>query len=247
MKSKKIGYMFFGKSLFFPEEGILAIGDLHLGYERAIEESGILVPEEQVKELKKEFTKLFEDIELKGYKIKKIVFIGDLKHSFSYSHKEKNYFKDILNFLKNKFKDKDILLIKGNHDTIDYSFSDKLKNYIILKGIAFTHGNKLFEEVFDKKIKIIVLGHLHPSVIISDKHKIKKEKYKCFLEGKFKGKIVVVLPSFLKTIEGTTVNKLDLDYEDYFSFIPRKNLLNFKIHAVGDNETFDFGKVRNLI
>ena len=239
-------YVFIGKTLFFPDKGILAVGDLHLGFEYMLQQSGILVPEMQAKEVIEELKTIFEDLKMKKLKLKKIVFIGDVKHSFSYERKEKNYFNEILKFLKDYVNDKNIILIKGNHDTIDYSFSDRLKNYFIDGDTVFIHGNELFKEILDKKIKTIVMGHLHPSIILSDKQNIKKEKYKCFLTGKFKGKQIIILPSFLSTIEGTTINSLEHEYKDYFSIIPKKILMNFIVHVVGDNKVYSFGKIKNM-
>ena len=240
-------YLFFTKTLFFPEKGILAIGDLHLGFEYQLQQSGVLVPEQQVKEVIEELKTIFKRIKQKSLKLKKIVFIGDIKHSFSYEWKEKNYFNEVINFLKNYVKDKDIILIKGNHDTIDYSFSDKLQNYYIDGELVFCHGHELFEEIFNEKIKTIVMGHLHPSVILSDKQNIKREKYKCFLVGKFKEKETIIMPSFLTTIEGTTINSLEYEYEDYFSIVPRANLMNFECYIVGEKEVYDFGKIKKLL
>jgi putative SbcD/Mre11-related phosphoesterase len=239
-------YIFFGKTLFFPEKGILAIGDLHLGFEYQLQQSGVLVPEQQVKEVIEELKAIFKEIKSKKFNLKKIVFIGDIKHSFSYEWKEKNYFNEVINFLKSYVENKDIILIKGNHDTIDYSFSDKLQDYYIEDKLAFTHGHQLFEEVFNEKIKTIVMGHLHPSVILSDTQDIKKEKYKCFLIGKFKKKEVIIMPSFLATIEGTTINSVDYEYENYFSIIPKKSLMNFEVYIIGNREVYDFGKIRRF-
>jgi len=240
-------YIFINKCLFFPEKGILTIGDLHLGYEYQLQQSGVLVPEQQVKEVIEELKEIFKEIEEKGFKLKKVVFIGDIKHSFAYEWKEKNYFNEVINFLKGYIKDKDIILIKGNHDTIDYSFSDKLQDYYIDKDIAFCHGHELFMEILDKKVATIVMGHLHPSIILSDKQNIKREKYKCFLIGKFNKKEIIIMPSFLATIEGTTINSLEYEYEDYFSIIPRKNLMNFECYVVGEKEVYNFGKVKELL
>jgi hypothetical protein len=240
-------YIFLSKTIFFPEKGILAIGDLHLGFEYQIQQSGVLVPEQQVKEVIEELKAIFHEIKSKKLNLKKIVFIGDIKHSFSYEWKEKNYFNEIITFLKSHVEDKDIILIKGNHDTIDYSFSDKLQDYYIDGELAFTHGHQLFEEVFNEKIKTIVMGHLHPSVILSDSQEIKREKYKCFLVGKFKQKEVIIMPSFLATIEGTTVNSVDYEYENYFSIIPKKTLMNFEVYIVGEKEVYDFGKIKKFI
>jgi hypothetical protein len=239
--------LFLGKSIFFSTEGILAIGDLHLGFEYSLQQSGLLVPEQQIEEIKEELKNIFEEIKKKKLKLKKIVFIGDIKHSFSYKWKEKNYFNDLIKFLKEYLPEKNIILIKGNHDTIDYSFGNKLKDYFIYKNLAFCHGHKLFPEVFKEKIDTIIIGHLHPSIILSDKKNIKREKYKCFLVGKFKNKKIIILPSFLATIEGTTINSLNYEYQDSFSIIPKKNLLNFNVFVVGENENYNFGKIKNMI
>ena len=246
MKKGRDHFLFLDKSLFFPEKGILVIGDLHLGYDYMLQEAGFLAPQEQIKEVKKEIKNIIEQIIKSGKLLKKIVFIGDIKHSFSYNKKEKSYFKEIYLFLQKYVNEKDILLVKGNHDTIDYSYGDKLRDYFIIGDIAFTHGHKMIEEVFNKKIKIIIIGHLHPSVILSEKKGVKREKYKCFLVGKFKNKKIIVMPSFLSTIEGTTVNNLKEDYEDYFSFIPKKALSKFKVFIIGENETYDFGVLNKI-
>jgi len=240
-------HVFISKTLFFPEKGILVIGDLHLGYEYQLQQSGVLIPEYQVKEIIEELKIIFNEIKQKNLKLKKIVFIGDIKHSFSYEWKEKNYFREIMNFLEDYVKEENIILIKGNHDTIDYSFSDKLQDYYIDKEIAFCHGHELFEEVFGEKIKTIVIGHLHPSVTLSDKQNIKREKYKCFLAGKFRKKEIIIMPSFLTTIEGTTINSLEYEYEDYFSIISKSSLMNFECYVVGEKEVYDFGKIKKLL
>lgn len=95
------------------------------------------------------------------------------------------------------------------------------------------HGNKI-EEIMEKlggKIKIIIRAHWHPAIsLIKD---AKKEKYKCFLVGKYKDKKMVFVPSFLPIVEGTDVRE-------------REGLGNFNCYVVGD-KTYDFGKVKNLI
>lgn len=181
-------YKFINKTLYFPEHGILAVGDLHLGYDYMIQQSGILIPERQIEEIIKELKDIFDKLKYKKQKLNKIVFIGDIKHSFAYEWKEKDYFNKVIDFLQKNFKEEEIILIKGNHDTIDYTYKEKLKDYYINKDIAFAHGNKFFIKLFEPNIKTIVLGHIHPSIILSDKQRIKKERYKCFLAGRFKTK-----------------------------------------------------------
>ena len=86
-----VNYKFFSKTIFFPEKGILAVGDLHLGFEYAIQQSGVLMPENQIQEIKEDLQKVFDELKEKNLTLKEIVFIGDIKHSFSYEWKEKNY------------------------------------------------------------------------------------------------------------------------------------------------------------
>lgn len=244
---KKTNYNFIGKTLFFPEKKILAVGDLHIGYEYMLQQSGILLPERQIEEVISEMKGIFKKIRKGKQIIKKIIFIGDIKHSFEYKWKEKNYFRKVLDFLKHKFKDENIILIKGNHDTIDYSFSKRLKDYYIEGDVAFSHGHKSFLEIFDKKIKTIVLGHVHPSVVLSDYQNIKREKYKCFLVGKFSGKETIILPSFLSTVEGQNVNEYKEEgYEDGFSIVPKKELLKFRVFVVGEKRVYEFGRVGEI-
>lgn len=247
VKNKKMNYEFIGKTLFFPDYGILVVGDLHIGYEYSLVQAGVLIPENQIKELKEELIQIFQKIKKDKKKLKKIIFLGDIKHSFKYEYKEKNYFKEISDFLKSYAVEKNIIFIRGNHDTIDYSYG-KMKNYFFYKDLAFVHGHKEFSKVFQDKIKMIVMGHIHPSVILKDKQNIKREKYKCFLVGKFKRKKVIILPSFLTTIEGTPINDYKEEYEDYFSIIPKKSLMKFDVFVVNEKgkEVYGFGKLEKL-
>ena len=78
------GFLLKQKSIFFPDEKILAIGDIHLGFDSDIKEFGISFSESQFKELQEELEKLFQEL-----KPKKIIVVGDLTHSFSYKYSEK--------------------------------------------------------------------------------------------------------------------------------------------------------------
>jgi hypothetical protein len=238
-------YIFVDKSVFFPKLGILAIGDLHLGYELMLRQSGVNLPETQVQEIIDDLKKIISQIKERGSQIKKIIFLGDIKHYFGFDFKERRVFDEILEFLKNYFEDKDIILIKGNHDKMDYS-GKKMKNYFIKDGICFIHGHMAFPEIYDEKVKTIVMGHLHPSVVISDKANVKREKFKCFLVGKFHNKKIIILPSFFEIIEGTSVNDYREEYQSYFSIIPKDSVLNSEVFVIGKDEVYDFGKVKNL-
>ncbi len=238
-------YIFIGKTLFFPRQEILAVGDLHLGYELMLRQSGVNLPEMQIKETIEDLKKSLSEIKSRGFKIKKIIFLGDIKHYFGFEYEEKKSFNKVLEFLKDYFDEKDIILIKGNHDMAEYS-GKRMRNYYIRDGIAFIHGHRDSLRIYDKKIKTIVIGHLHPSVIISDKANVKREKFKCFLAGNMKGKELIILPSFFEIIEGTSINDYKEEYQNYFSIVPKKVMLNLEVFVIGKDETYDFGKVKDL-
>src|SRR3989344_2421925 len=107
-------YIFIDNSLFFPKEGILCIGDLHIGFDIMLREMGVSVPEIQFKSLVENLKKIF--FKIKKYKLNKIIILGDIKHHFKHKQYEKNYFNELIEFLKKYVDDKNIILIKGNHD-----------------------------------------------------------------------------------------------------------------------------------
>ena len=247
MKTETIKYIFIEKTLFFSELGILVIGDLHIGYDYMIRQSGVLIPERQVKDIISDLKGIFKKIKDKKQKLNKIVFLGDIKHAFSYEAEEKYEFLEVMKFLKQEIQipEESIIFIKGNHDTMDFTYGS-MKDYHIESGIAFLHGHKSFPEVFDRKVQVVVSGHLHPSIVLAEKPGVKKESYKCFLEGNYKGKTFIVVPSFVGFYEGTPVNDYREDYLESFFIVPKKEILKFKIHIIGKEKVYDFGRVGDL-
>jgi metallophosphoesterase superfamily enzyme len=92
------------------------------------------------------------------------------------------------------------------------------------------------------------MGHLHPSITLRDEMKIKNEKYKCFLQGRFKKKDFIILPSFLSLTEGVAANEMEEIMDNKFSIIPNKELDNFEVFVCQDlgEEALDFGKLESL-
>lgn len=245
MGRKMNKFIFIDKTVFFPEEGILVIGDLHIGYEQMLIESGIQIPKTQIKEIISAMNKVFNEIKKLNFKLKKIVFLGDIKHFFHFKKEEKTSFLEVYNFIKNYVKDKDIILIKGNHDKFDFS-GKKMKNIYTKEDIAFIHGDKEITKIYNKKINYVLMGHLHPSIILKEEKGVKKEKFKCFLTGIYNKKQFIVLPSFLNISDGIDINNYLEEYKDTFSIIPKKYLLGFNIHVIGEKEIFNFGKIKNI-
>jgi hypothetical protein len=244
-RNSKQDFIFLSKTLFFPKKGILVIGDLHLGYDSMIKEQGINLLFDQLEETEKELGIIFKRIKAL-YTLKRIILLGDIKHHFHFQQEEISDLKNFIRFLEKYIPKENIILIKGNHDT--FTLKDyKLNDFYIEDELAFTHGEKSFPELFNNKnIKTIITSHIHPAVLIKDKVNIKKEKYKCFLIGKYKRKQFIILPSFFSITEGTEIKEYSKD-EKYQQIVPKEKLKSFETYVVGRNNVYDFGKYGKLV
>ena len=240
---EKIEYV--GKCLCIDEDRkkILVIGDLHLGYEEVLNEAGVFVTREMFKEMIEYFDRVFERIGEVDY----VILLGDVKHEFGgILRQEWNDVLGLFDYLEGKLEKKgEIVIIKGNHDTILEPIVRKrkrirLENYFIVRDYCFVHGDREFKEMKDKEIKYWIMGHGHPAVKISDRIKI--EKYKCFLRGKYKGKEIIMVPSFFEYSEGSDPRENDLEMAWDFNY----NKFNVKIVGENDLEVRDFGKLGEL-
>ena len=102
--------------LFWEEEKILIVSDLHFGKTGHFRKSGIAVPQAVYKE---DLQRLFSQISF--FKAQQLIIVGDLFHSLA--NKEMDFFlkwrKDISQL--------PFLLVKGNHDILDNSWYQKNK------------------------------------------------------------------------------------------------------------------------
>jgi len=178
------------RCLYWKEKKALIIGDLHLGYEDSLKESGAAIPRSQMKETFEILGNVFN----KTGKVKKIILLGDVKHHFKGILKqEREEFLNLVNFLeKNLIEGGEIIITKGNHDNILKPLVEnyknvKLENYLIIEDVLFFHGD-FFSlscvnfHLFDNKIKTVVKAHFHPAIELREGSK--KEKYKCFVFSK---------------------------------------------------------------
>ncbi len=232
------------RCLFLKKEKILIVGDLHLGYEDSLASKGFAVPRSQFIQTKEILERIFKKIG----KVKKIILLGDVKHVFGKIMKQEFFdFEQLIRlFNENLIKKGEIIITKGNHDTILEPISKKYENITlydqyILDNTLFFHGDtqsvkKNYKSIKDKKIKLIVIGHFHPAYILKDKNSVKQEKFKCFLYGfssEYKKEIIFV-PSFFPLIEGSDIiQELEI-YEKGMKAI----LID------GNGKTYDFGKIK---
>lgn len=226
---------FIDLGIFIKDKRIFSIADLHIGYEEALNKQGILIPRFQIDDIISRLKKIFRLV-----KPKIVVINGDLKHEFGeISRQEWKDTLKVLDFLLSKYN---VVLVKGNHDNIVEPIASKkgldVVDRYIVDDIMFIHGHKIVD--IPKNIKTIIMGHEHPAVSIRSKLRI--EKYKCFLVGKYKGKKIIVMPSFNFVAEGS-----DILSEDILSPYLKKDLDSFDVYIVGGfNEIFYFGNVRDV-
>ena len=104
----------------------------------------------------------------------------------------------------------------------------------------------MFKQCLDSDY--LVFGHLHPAIILYDNYK--SEKYKCFLIGKWKGRNIVVVPSFSSISLGFNLNDINEKIKKKkFFVIPDKDLKKMRVIIYNNNEKkeYNFGKLGMLI
>jgi putative SbcD/Mre11-related phosphoesterase len=194
-------------ALYHPEMDLIVISDIHLGLEGSMTSKGSYIPKFQLDDMKEELEQLKNEKE-----VDRILVNGDLKNQFSTSYTEKKEIEDFLEFLDENFQE--VILIKGNHDTILDNTADKygldLKEKYRENGVLFVHGHEEVNEDYD----ILVIGHEHPALALKDEVGV-KEKIPCLLYGETgKGKIIV-MPAYSKIANGSEIN-----------LMPRQQLLS---------------------
>jgi putative SbcD/Mre11-related phosphoesterase len=148
-------------------EKVLVAGDFHIGWEIALAQQGIHIPSQTSKLIEK-ITRIIE-----SYKPKSIVLIGDIKHTVGRIELEE--WKDVPEFFeKISSLVKDVSVIIGNHDgNLEPLTPTNVKIFpskglILWNKIGLIHGHAWPRpEVLG--CDLIIMGHLHPVVIFSDR------------------------------------------------------------------------------
>jgi len=185
--------------LYLVKQDTLVIADTHIGFEEALNKQGVLVPRLHFKDVMDRLDKVFSKVQPKT-----IVINGDVKHEFGkISEQEWRDTLKLIEYLASKCSE--LVLVKGNHDTILGPIADKrnikVVDSLVLDDYLIVHGDK--EINADKKIKTIIMAHEHPAVSLKEDARV--ERFKCFLVGNYKRKDLVVMPSFNLVTEGTDV------------------------------------------
>ena len=184
------------RCLVLDEGPTVVLGDLHLGYERALESEGMYIPRINTDSI----AESLNDI-LCRYEPARVVLLGDIKHDFKRSnYEERNEVRRIMNLLSEAAE---VVVIRGNHDNYLQNIISDLGllavDHVDIMGYRLEHGHE------DSKVRPVIIGHEHPSVRIPGAVG-GGLKIQCFVHARADG--VIVLPPFSPFSSG---NDLVLD------------------------------------
>lgn len=147
------------------KDRILAVADLHIGWEVALAEQGIHVPS-QTPKMKEKLLKLVD-----LYRPSSLLFLGDVKHTIA--RVELGEWRDIPDLFEALLqKVPDIKVVLGNHDgnlepLLPSSVQIVPPTGIALFDAGFFHGNAWpTPELL--QCRSLVIGHVHPIVAFRD-------------------------------------------------------------------------------
>ena len=217
----------------------LIISDLHIGYEQSLNHEGIMVPRFQYKKI----IDRLEEI-IRRSSLKRVVINGDLKHEFGrITRQEWDESLNLINFLKVNFDE--VILLKGNHDNFTKFIANKtdlevFETYFI-NDFIIMHGDKIPEDLIDIKEHTIIIGHEHPCIGIRNGERL--EKIKCFLKGNYKGKNLIVMPSFNFVTEGSDI----LHEKPLSPFLKNIRTEELEVFGVENFEILYFGTIKKIL
>ena len=220
------------RCLILDEGPTVVLGDLHLGYERALEQEGMYIPRINTDSIRD----ALNDI-LCRYEPARVVLLGDVKHDFKRAgFEEKREVRRIVGLLGEAAE---TVVVKGNHDNYIQNIISDLGilavDSIDIMGYRLEHGH------VDSGVRPVIIGHEHPSVRIPGSVG-GGMKIQCFVHAKKDG--VIVLPPFSPFSSG---NDLVLDKECVMApALKNSDFASAEIYGVTDMGLMDLGTLRDL-
>jgi len=217
-------------ALWFPAEKAIAISDLHLGYEGALQEAGVAIPRRQKGVMLERLGRLLD-----RYAPEKVIVNGDFKHEFSRNLEDEwKDVQDVLDFLNRRTVP---VLVRGNHDNYLMQILSRkgldLHRKVEFGGFTFVHGHD------DPGVSgPLVLGHEHPAVKLRDTLGAVLS-----LPAFVVGADVILLPAFSPLALGVDVT----ERPKMSPLLQDRDLSDARVFAVDDAEgLLEFGRVRDL-
>jgi DNA ligase-associated metallophosphoesterase len=172
------------RCIFWEEEKVLIVSDLHFGKSGHFRKSGIGIPQNIYKE---DLQRLFSEIQF--FKPKILLVAGDMFHSSA--NKELDFFTK----WRNDISQIEFYLVRGNHDILSNKFYKEanikvFQNKLSIGTFCFTHDISSSCDDNDDQL-FTFSGHIHPGVKMNGAGN-QSLMLPCF----YFGKKYAVLPAF---------------------------------------------------
>ena len=145
--------------MYWEQESILILSDMHFGKITHFRKNGIAVPTDIMKE---DIQRLFDVIQF--FKPKKVIIVGDLFHSIANNEHE------LFKRWRNDFLHIEFILVKGNHDIIVEDWYIKANITLVatclqIQNFFFVHQQEDFKNVVEEN-HFLFCGHVHPAIVL---------------------------------------------------------------------------------
>jgi putative SbcD/Mre11-related phosphoesterase len=184
------------RAAWFPDQSILAVADLHLGYTWAHRHSGQLMPIHVEDDAVTRLAQLVSE-----YKPRETILLGDLVHAVFPIPKIETELRKLCDALCGVTE---LILVLGNHDRnlsrLSHALSPGLRPRVehTVANRLFVHGDALPNALGN----FIVMGHEHPAISLGD-GVATSQKFPCFLRSER----VLVLPAFSQWSAGSNIRE----------------------------------------
>lgn len=193
-------------ALYHPRRRTLVLADLHLGYEAALHQQGVLLPETHFDDLLARLEAVFAALGVcPRDPLAELLVNGDLRHTFGPLNAEEwrqlnAFFERVAPYCRR------LRALQGNHDAGLQALAQRHPKLRVharhaAAGWLYAHGDSLPE--LDEGVENLVIGHEHPALTLRDPVTGRRERFKAFLRGEFRGRALWVLPSSNGLVRGT--------------------------------------------
>lgn len=213
-------------------DGTVVLGDLHIGYEKALEGEGVHLPRIQTDTIKEAVQRIID-----RHQPSRIVLLGDIKHDFRRTYGEGN--RDVREVLDLMHQQTDVVVVRGNHDNFLAGIVSDLGIPFVERhsegGMWMVHGHRAFSR------RPVVIGHEHPSIKIFDRVGA-YVKLPCFLHQREEG--IVVLPAFSPLAAGNDMTGNDTPLSPVLREVELKDS---SVYACSDIGLLSLGRLGDLV
>lgn len=220
------------RCLVLDEGPTAVIGDLHLGYESALEGEGMFIPRINTRSVREALNGIIDE-----YEPARIVLLGDIKHDFRRSsYQAREEVRQIVGLVSDAAE---AVVIKGNHDNFLQNILSDMGllalDHIDIQGFRLEHGH------VDSGIRPVIIGHEHPSVKIPGELS-GSMKLQCYVVARKEG--VIVIPPFSPFASGNDLNP----GPDAVMAPALKScdVENAEVYGVSDMGLMEFGKLEDV-